>query len=254
MGKRVGSRRRQARERREQEEAESKERHEAWMAERRLRDREQCARAEELAQRQREQALNLQERRLDLFDRLADLGFPCAVDPLTGRFMMNNGTLARLVETLEDKAETGAEADPHEAAMRLTDEALARLRDAAKLEAKAAKGAGDVEPSRSVLYRSASCLALQAEQASYALKLALEGLKGNPPAEIEAELKHAASTAWAAGGRSWETTKDVYANSMLSHLDRAEECAKQLKITDKDRFDGLRHWAKLARGDDPRQG
>jgi hypothetical protein len=47
---------------------------------------------------------------------------------------------------------------------------------------------GNAEPWRSVLLRSASSLALDCQQLNEAEKLAIKGLDGNPPHEIEEEL------------------------------------------------------------------
>jgi len=47
----------------------------------------------------------------------------------------------------------------------------------------------DVEPTRSILYRSAASLALECNEIREAERLAAEGLSGNPPEEIAAELR-----------------------------------------------------------------
>jgi len=46
----------------------------------------------------------------------------------------------------------------------------------------------DIEPTRSVLYRSAASLAYQCHEFEQAKGLIKVGLNGNPPAEIRAEL------------------------------------------------------------------
>ena len=53
----------------------------------------------------------------------------------------------------------------------------------------------DNEPSRSVLYRSAACLALRAGEPFRARKLAHEGINSFTPKEIEAELRAVLETA-----------------------------------------------------------
>ncbi|MCR4316368.1 MAG: hypothetical protein NUW37_08475 [Planctomycetes bacterium] len=47
----------------------------------------------------------------------------------------------------------------------------------------------DVEPTRSVLYRSAATLAFECCNFSLSIRLASKGLAGNPPAEIRDELE-----------------------------------------------------------------
>lgn len=56
-------------------------------------------------------------------------------------------------------------------------------------ERRAAELVGNSEPSRSVLYRSAASLAVDAEQYDEARRLVACGLAGKPPAEIAAELR-----------------------------------------------------------------
>ncbi len=53
----------------------------------------------------------------------------------------------------------------------------------------------DSEPTRSILYRSAAWLALQANLPDEAVRLAKQGLAGSPPPEIAAELEEALATA-----------------------------------------------------------
>ena len=71
-------------------------------------------------------------------------------------------------------------------------------REAFGLEAQAADLVPDgaaSEPTRSILYRSAAWLALQANLPDEALRLAERGLAGSPPALIAAELEEALATA-----------------------------------------------------------
>ncbi|MCA9705255.1 MAG: hypothetical protein KDK70_05340 [Myxococcales bacterium] len=90
---------------------------------------------------------------------------------------------------------------PHRAAMEAVDEAaLARrrgddraaraaLRRALSLEAQAAALVpGGLEPTRSILHRSAATLAAELGDTIEARRLALAGLRGDPPAELKAEL------------------------------------------------------------------
>jgi hypothetical protein len=65
-------------------------------------------------------------------------------------------------------------------------------RQAFQFEARAARLLGDrrqLEPSRSILYRSAASLALQVGEVRECERLAAEGLAGNPPDEIAQELR-----------------------------------------------------------------
>lgn len=83
--------------------------------------------------------------------------------------------------------------DEADAATRRGDEARAKAarRRAFVLEARAAAGApSDLEPTRSVLYRSAASIAVGLGETIEARRLAYEGLRGEPPAEIKAELFH----------------------------------------------------------------
>jgi hypothetical protein len=92
----------------------------------------------------------------------------------------------------------------HDTAMALADDALdARRRgDGAAatdffrrafenelLAAEAVAGAETVEPTQSILFRSAASLALQAERLRDAERLVARGLAGNPPDEIAEELR-----------------------------------------------------------------
>lgn len=63
-------------------------------------------------------------------------------------------------------------------------DALGYEKDAIKLYEKE----GNAEPWRSILLRSAASLALDCQQLNEAEKLAIKGLDGNPPHEIEEEL------------------------------------------------------------------
>lgn len=69
--------------------------------------------------------------------------------------------------------------------------ALDKFRQAFLLERDAANGVADstIEPSRSVLHRSAAELALDCGETAEAARLALRGLNGTPPAEIALELR-----------------------------------------------------------------
>lgn len=70
-----------------------------------------------------------------------------------------------------------------EQAKQLSYEAFQYERDAALLLEKT-----DIEPSRSVLFRSAGWLAFNSEKYEQAEEMVNYGLKGNPPCEIKAEL------------------------------------------------------------------
>jgi len=86
-------------------------------------------------------------------------------------------------------------------------EAVRLYREAYELEAKAAEllsNMKDLEPTRSVLYRSAASLAMQVGELDEAFRLACEGLAGNPPAEIAEEL--------------WEVIIDASPNVNLTDL------------------------------------
>lgn len=68
-------------------------------------------------------------------------------------------------------------------------EASVALHESLRLEIAAAKGAPrDLEPTRSVLFRSAASIALEAGQPAQARHLIAEGLRGQPPAPIKEEL------------------------------------------------------------------
>lgn len=54
----------------------------------------------------------------------------------------------------------------------------------------------EVEPTRSVLLRSAASLALECKREEEAERLACLGLSGKPPAEIRAELRDVLMTLW----------------------------------------------------------
>jgi hypothetical protein len=91
----------------------------------------------------------------------------------------------------------------HEKAMEISDlaeierlkknhvKSLRMYQEAFELEKQAAElltGRKDVEPTRSVLFRSAASLALICNNSGEAVRLVDIGLDGNPPAEIEEEL------------------------------------------------------------------
>ena len=94
--------------------------------------------------------------------------------------------------------------DLHEKAMEFWDESFfsrregnlsladEKLREALKLEIQAAerlKDKLDLEPSRSILYRSAASMAMSCEEYRQAEKLVATALAGNPPEEIAEELR-----------------------------------------------------------------
>jgi hypothetical protein len=54
----------------------------------------------------------------------------------------------------------------------------------------------DIEPTRSILLRSAASLALECKQDEEAERLACLGLSGKPPAEIRAELRDVLMRMW----------------------------------------------------------
>lgn len=68
------------------------------------------------------------------------------------------------------------------------DKSRAYLYQAYLLEMKAARLVA-VEPSRSILYRSAASLALEIGAHEAARNLAVEGLKGDPTPQLQSELK-----------------------------------------------------------------
>ena len=72
------------------------------------------------------------------------------------------------------------------------EEARARFLEACTLESEAAHALldrPDVEPSRSVLFRSAASLAIEAQEFAHAAYLIACGLEGSPPQEIREELR-----------------------------------------------------------------
>ena len=100
--------------------------------------------------------------------------------------------------------------DIHDRAMAIVDQAreaeragdkrrrIDLLRDAYELEQQAARSLNPVpesEPTRTVLFRSASSLAFQAEDYQEACNLAFDGLTGNSPEEYAAELLEIATDA-----------------------------------------------------------
>lgn len=72
----------------------------------------------------------------------------------------------------------------HEEAKRLSKESFEYERDAALFLLEKT----EIEPTRSILFRSAACLALDAEEYNQASKMISYGLNGNPPNEIKQEL------------------------------------------------------------------
>lgn len=86
-------------------------------------------------------------------------------------------------------------------ARRLGDMATAsqNFANAFQLEKQAAEAIGpfvDVEPTRSILLRSAASLALECNQNDEAERLACMGLSGKPPTEIREELRDVLMTLW----------------------------------------------------------
>lgn len=70
--------------------------------------------------------------------------------------------------------------------------AKGKYREAFLLERAAADGVADLkelEPTRSVLHRSAATLALDCGDFPEAIRLANRGLQGNPPGEIAGEIR-----------------------------------------------------------------
>jgi len=96
------------------------------------------------------------------------------------------------VNELHSKAMTIAEAafvakrkGSHDEALRLSEEAFSYEHDAALL----LLDQFEIEPTRSVLFRSAACLALDSGNYTEAEKMIAYGLEGNPPAEVKDELQ-----------------------------------------------------------------
>ena len=94
--------------------------------------------------------------------------------------------------------------DDHHLAMRLTDDALAArrkgdhpasiqfFRAAFEAERRAAEALFvflDIEPTRSILYRSAGFLAMDCGETRAAERMAAAGLTGNPPTDIAEQLR-----------------------------------------------------------------
>lgn len=80
----------------------------------------------------------------------------------------------------------------HDQAMDACERGLALLREAARDELAAADLLAerkDCEPTRSVIHRSAAWLLFRTEQYNEAIKVALRGMNGDPPGEIERELQ-----------------------------------------------------------------
>lgn len=87
--------------------------------------------------------------------------------------------------SLAQQAFLAREKGSHKQAEELSKQAFRLESDAAEqLEREA-----NAEPTRSVLYRSAASLAIQAKEFSEAQRLVAKGLAGYPPPEIEEELK-----------------------------------------------------------------
>jgi hypothetical protein len=88
----------------------------------------------------------------------------------------------------------------HEAKQRGDTAAMSRhFTQAFLLEQQAAEAMApylDVEPTRSVLLRSAASLALECNRNEEAERLACLGLSGKPPEEIRAELRDVLMTIW----------------------------------------------------------
>ena len=87
--------------------------------------------------------------------------------------------------------------------------AVALAREAFGFEAQAADlvPAGvDSEPTRSILYRSAAWLALDAKLPDEAVRLAERGLAGSPPASIAAELNEVLAMACVSAQTPTETS------------------------------------------------
>lgn len=80
----------------------------------------------------------------------------------------------------------------HDKAMIHSDKAIEEYRKAFEYEQKAAMmllNEKEMEPTRSILFRSAACLAYKSGYYSFSVKMAQEGLNGMPPFEIREELK-----------------------------------------------------------------
>ena len=80
-----------------------------------------------------------------------------------------------------------------------TDAVSLNFTEAFRLEKQAAEAIipyVDVEPTRSVLLRSAASLALECQRDEEAERLACLGLSGKPPAEIKAELRDVLMKIW----------------------------------------------------------
>lgn len=74
-------------------------------------------------------------------------------------------------------------------ARRRDQEAVSLFKSALDNELAAFKAARPVEPTRSVLLRSAATLALQCRETELAEKLAAQGLSGDAPPELAGELR-----------------------------------------------------------------
>jgi len=99
-----------------------------------------------------------------------------------------------MIDVRETHRQAMEKADQAVAAHKAGDlqEASALFREACRLESEAAHALGDkpdAEPTRSVLFRSAASLAVEASQFDYAAYLVACGLEGSPPEEIREELR-----------------------------------------------------------------
>ena len=93
----------------------------------------------------------------------------------------------------------------HRQSMGLVDISMATLREAYLLEKDAADMLKDeigLEPSRSMIHRSAAWLAVNCRMFCAGKRLARQGLAGNPPEEIADELREALKAAEEGGDNS----------------------------------------------------
>lgn len=98
---------------------------------------------------------------------------------------------------LADEADTARQQGDMDTAQRLISYAFHSERAAAL----ALRDQKDAEPSRSVLFRSAASLAIQAGHLREARCMIRHGLAGNPPAEIATELQVLYDETWASSER-----------------------------------------------------
>lgn len=110
-----------------------------------------------------------------------------------------NKELMKAIETDHIRAMEYADS-AHEARRRGdTASASRNIADAFLLEKRAAEAMVpyvDVEPTRSILLRSAASLALECKQNDEAERLACLGLSGKPPAEIRTDLRDVLMSIW----------------------------------------------------------